>query len=420
MYLSQSKQIERVVESLFPSPGLFLEIGAWDGELISQTAYLERERGWQGVCVDPFPHGFEHRACRVCGKALSADGQPRAFLKVTIDRRDGGDVSYLSGFKESVMPSMHWPLISQFCDYTEIQVETITLAQLYELYDLPDFIEFLSVDIEGSELELFRSMDFDAHRFGLIAFEHNMNKAAQETIGEILAAHGYQLLEAWGYDDLYVFSHKDWLNREYREWTTALQESTVHTFKDHPMVRRMLGNFEWPLPVPNNIDLELLTRIDNIGRTVPSGISGPALRMIHYAQRVMARRPSSIVEIGGGVGQFYATLRALGYTGRYFIFDLEEVKEFQDCYLAEVERQTGLSLPRFRYPASYDFCVSFYALGEFDNETKAWYVENVVRKCPRGLIVWNPHSGASETIPFRCTVTDEDPLQCPGNKQLEW
>ena len=42
MYLSQSKQIERVVESLFPSPGFFLEIGAWSGENISQTAYLER------------------------------------------------------------------------------------------------------------------------------------------------------------------------------------------------------------------------------------------------------------------------------------------------------------------------------------------------------------------------------------------
>ena len=98
MYLSQSKRIEGRVESLFPSPGIFLEIGAWKGEHFSQTAYLERERGWTGVCVDPFPSGFEQRTCRVCPKAVSADGQPRAFLKVTTDRRHGGDVSYLSGF----------------------------------------------------------------------------------------------------------------------------------------------------------------------------------------------------------------------------------------------------------------------------------------------------------------------------------
>jgi len=215
-------------------------------------------------------------------------------------------------------------------------------------------------------------------------------------------------------------NYKSWLDNEYREWIKALQGSTVHNFKDHPMVARMLGEIAWPLPAPSNVDLDLLVRIDNIGRSESSKISGTALRMIHCAQIVLERNPSSIVEIGGGVGQFYATLRALGYEGRYYIFDLEEVKEFQAAYLLEVETQTGLSLPYFQYPASYDFCVSFYALGEFDDDTKAWYIEHVVRKCPHGFVIWNPHSGASDVIDFPCTVIDEYPLLSPGNKQLEW
>jgi hypothetical protein len=215
-------------------------------------------------------------------------------------------------------------------------------------------------------------------------------------------------------------SHRQWLSNEYHQWVEALQASTVHTFKDHPMVARMLGEIDWPLPVPRGIDLELLTRIDNIGRTQPSGISGTALRMIHYALAVLERHPPSIVEIGGGVGQFCATLRALGYAGRYFIFDLPEVKEFQSAYLAEVARQTGLSLPCSRYLPAYEFCVSFYALGEFDDELKAWYVEHVVRRCPHGFVIWNPHSGASDVIDFPCTIADESPRMGPGNKQLEW
>jgi FkbM family methyltransferase len=420
MFLSQSKLIEQRVESLFPTPGFFLEIGAWSGENISQTAYLERERGWTGLCVDPFPRDFEARSCQVCARAISGNGQPRTFLKVRKDRRYGGDVSYFSGFKDSVMRSIHWPVISQYCDYEEIQVETITLDQLYELYRLPSYIDFLSLDIEGAELELLQAMDWNARRFGLIAVEHNMDQLTRRQVGGILTANGYQLFEAWEFDDLYILSHPHWLANEYRQWVAALKASTVHNFKDHPMVRRMLGEINWPEPVPHNIDLELLTRIDNIGRAQQSGISGTALRMIHYAQMVLERNPPSIVEIGGGVGQFYATLRALGYQGRYFIFDLEEVKEFQDRYLAEVERQTGLSLPRFQYPSSYEFCVSFYALGEFDDQTKAWYVEHVVRKCAHGFIVWNPHSGASDVIDFPCKETDESPLLNPGNKQLEW
>jgi hypothetical protein len=418
VFTSQSKRIEGLVKSIFPKPGLFLEIGAWRGEHFSQTAYLERQLGWTGVCVDPFPIDFETRSARVCAKAISADGLPRVFLKVTTDRRHGGDVSYFSGFKDQVMRSIHWPVIDQFCDYEEILVETITFSQLCGLYALPEYIEFLSIDIEGGELEIFQSIDFNSHRFGLIAFEHNLDIVASRAIGEILTAHGYQLLERWYLDDIYIFSHKVWLNNEYKKWMEALKSSTVHNFKDHPMVRRMLGDIKWPGPLPQRIDLELLTRIDNIGRSQVTEISGTALRMIHYAQKVLERDPPSIVEIGGGVGQFYATLRALGYQGEYYIMDLPDVVEFQFLYLAEVERQTGLQL-KLR-PSRFDFCVSFYALGEFDDDTKIWYIENVVTRCPHGLVIWNPHSGASDMINFPCRVTDERPLLRAGNKQLEW
>lgn len=204
MYTSQSKLIEQYVDQLFPSPGTFLEIGCWDGGLLSQTAYLEKERGWTGLCVDPFPVNFENRTCNVCAKAISRDGQPRSFLKVSIDRRCGGDVSYFSGFIESVVDNIHWPVIKQFCDYEETEVETITFAQLCEQYDLPRYIEFLSVDTEGSELEIFQSIDFDAHKFGLIVFEHNMDQATRNRIGEILQANEYDLIESLPLDDIYA------------------------------------------------------------------------------------------------------------------------------------------------------------------------------------------------------------------------
>lgn len=422
MYSSQGS-IESRIDSLFPSPGFFLEIGAWDGELISQTAYLERDRGWTGVCVDPFPVNFDNRSCRVCARAISRDGLPRAFLKVTIDRRYGGNVSYFSGFKEIVEHNLHWPVIKEFCDYEEIEVQTITFARLAEEYSLPSYIEFLSVDVEGSEVEIFESIDFNSYRFGLIAFEHNMDQCARDKIGEILAANGYRLYEAWEYDDLYIFSHKHWLDNEYRKWIAALGESTVHNFKEHPMVKRMLGEIEFHEPVMEGLDLgtlSLLAKIDHIGYldvAHPLTISDTAARMVYYARKVLERNPKSIVEIGGGVGQFYAVLRALGYEGEYYIFDLPEVQAFQRAYLAEVGKQTGLYLPQ---KLNYDFCVSFYALGEFDDQLKDWYIENVIRKCRHGFVIWNPHSGASKEIPFDCKVSPEYPMNHPDCKQLEW
>lgn len=215
--------------------------------------------------------------------------------------------------------------------------------------------------------------------------------------------------------------HKQWLDNEYSQWVKALQESTVDNFGDHPMVRRMLGGVDRGMFIelvplrylPIEVDKALSTII-----TLGGYFSGNVWRMEYYANKVLSQNPTSICEIGGGVGQFYAVLRALGYKGKYFIFDLQEVKEFQRKYLDRVTKLTGLDTS-LEY-TDFDYCVSMYALGEFDDELKNWYIENVVKKCPHGLIVWNPHSGASDKITFDCKTEPEYPLTSPGNKLLTW
>jgi len=203
MHYSQS-HIEPILDLFFPSsPGFFLEIGCWDGEHLSQTAYLEREKGWTGLCVDPFPVHFENRTCRVCTKAISRDGNPRAFLKVSTDRRHDGDVSYLSGFADRIAP-IHKPVIEQFCDWQEIQIETMTLDQLYEDYHLPSHIDFLSIDTEGADLEILESIDFSTHTFGLIMFEHNFEDWIRHSAHEILSRNQYILYQALEIDDIYL------------------------------------------------------------------------------------------------------------------------------------------------------------------------------------------------------------------------
>lgn len=200
--ISSQGNIEQYFDSLFTAPGYFLEIGCWDGEHYSQTAWLERERGWKGLCVDPFPYNFENRNCSLCKKAISIDGLPREFIKVSIDRRHGGDVSYLSGFSDTL--HTYWSMIEEHCEYEVVTVETVTFAKLCEEYNLPEHIEFLSVDTEGSELEVFKGIDFRRYKFGLITFEHNFDWVKRESISTILLDNGYSLYEAWEYDDIWI------------------------------------------------------------------------------------------------------------------------------------------------------------------------------------------------------------------------
>jgi hypothetical protein len=212
--------------------------------------------------------------------------------------------------------------------------------------------------------------------------------------------------------------YKAWLDNEYRLWGEALRDSTVQNFKENPAVERMLGSIDPELYAGLVQVTPLIELIDSIGRN-PGPISGVGLRMLWYAGKVLRLDAPSIVEIGGGAGEFYAILRALGYRGDYMIMDLPDVMKFQRDYLAEVRFQTGLRLPLTRL-TQFNTCVSFYALGEFDDDTKQKYIEQVVTKCEHGFILWNPHSGAGREISFDCRVSDEYPMNHPGCKLLEW
>lgn len=194
--------IEAYIHKFIKSPGFFCEIGAWDSSIISQTIRLEQDYGWTGICVDPFPREFEKRTCKLCSKAISKDGRIRDFIHVTTDKRDNGDVSYFSGFKDSVKANL--PLIEDHCDYTESLIETITIQQLWDQYDLPDYVDFLSIDTEGSELEIFQTIDFSKLSFGLIVFEHNEDAYAKNEIGKILTKSGYVLHDELRVDDIYL------------------------------------------------------------------------------------------------------------------------------------------------------------------------------------------------------------------------
>jgi hypothetical protein len=39
--------------------GTFIEIGGYDGEMFSNTLFLEKERGWTGLLVEANPYTYE-------------------------------------------------------------------------------------------------------------------------------------------------------------------------------------------------------------------------------------------------------------------------------------------------------------------------------------------------------------------------
>jgi len=77
-------------------------------------------------------------------------------------------------------------------------------------YNAPKEIDYLSVDTEGSELDILSAFDFNEYRFNCITIEHNFTEN-REKLKLLLEQNGYKRifehLSKW--DDWYIAESLD-------------------------------------------------------------------------------------------------------------------------------------------------------------------------------------------------------------------
>jgi hypothetical protein len=87
---------------------------------------------------------------------------------------------------------------------TQITVNTISLNDLLEKSNAPLFIDYLSLDTEGTELEILKSVDLNKYTFGIIDVEHNYLEEERKNIREFLTSNGYAFKIDNMWDDQYI------------------------------------------------------------------------------------------------------------------------------------------------------------------------------------------------------------------------
>jgi len=190
-YPSEIGQDKWVLVRMFPevSDGFFLDVGSGHGTIGSNTKALE-ERGWTGICVDPFPTHMEGRTCQMVTEVVShVSGQT---VKFHTHSGLGGIADTLGRWKEEASKS---PVV---------ELTTVTLAEILERAKAPAFIHFLSLDIEGAELDALRGVPLDQYRFGAMAIEHNEEEPKRTDILKFLESHGYRRTHSFRQDDFYA------------------------------------------------------------------------------------------------------------------------------------------------------------------------------------------------------------------------
>ena len=161
------------------SSGFYVDVGAFDGIHLSNSYFFE-QRGWGGVCVEAHPYYFKlcrntransitiHAAC----VATNAHRTVKFFLE---------DLGLLSGLDQDRFADISKRYRNrgmEFPGFDEVQVPALVLTEILEEH-LPNDInvDILSVDVEGSELDVLRGLDLWKFRPRVIICEANTREA---------------------------------------------------------------------------------------------------------------------------------------------------------------------------------------------------------------------------------------------------
>lgn len=203
-FYGQFKQDEYVYNTFFKNKkeGFYIDIGAHDGVSGSNTYFFENI-GWDGVCIEPTPYVFKqlekNRKCEKLNIALNDKVGYMDFMVLS------GYTQMLSGLVENY-DLKHLKRINNemSIEYKGlkgkkeiIKVKTKTFNSL----NIPKEIDFISLDVEGSEYSILKSIDFNEKKIKVITIENNYH---DNRIDQILKNNGFTVNKNLGCDTIYT------------------------------------------------------------------------------------------------------------------------------------------------------------------------------------------------------------------------
>ena len=171
-YTSQAGQ-DKIIKKIFfdgKKNGFFIEIGAYDGISGSNCYHFERFLNWDGIAIEPSIIQFEklkkNRKCKLLNDAISEEVNEVEFMEVT----EG--LTQMSGINNNFFERNINIITKNSASKTKsFKIKTITFDQVISKNSE---IDYLSIDIEGGEMALLNSINFNDYEIKVISVENNI------------------------------------------------------------------------------------------------------------------------------------------------------------------------------------------------------------------------------------------------------
>lgn len=171
---------EKLVQLLNYEEGIFIEVGANDGLLQSNTKRLEQYHNWKGILIEPSPSLFK-KLCSNRPGSLCYQCALGSFEE---------DGSYIYGdFDGNPMSSVNGDRLNR------PKNKKVLVRSLQSILDEAGYthINFFSLDTEGYELKILQGIDFSKTTFDYLLVEIYKNQLTE--LVNFLETQGYELIE---------------------------------------------------------------------------------------------------------------------------------------------------------------------------------------------------------------------------------
>jgi hypothetical protein len=185
---------DSIILDLLGSNGYFIDLAANDALDLTNTLALER-KGWTGLCVEPnsvYWYGLSHRKCTVVGALVA--GTKSEQVKVKFRGVFGGIVGKLDNKLANFKKEPDTPEVTRY---------TAPIREVLNKFQVPKTIDYLSLDVEGSEYEIMKDFPFETYTIRVLTVERPNKK-----LKALLQEKGYLYLAdiaTWGE---YLWCHK--------------------------------------------------------------------------------------------------------------------------------------------------------------------------------------------------------------------
>ena len=176
-----ASEIDLYISRLFSdvkSRKFYVEIGANDGISQSNTKYLELYDGWSGILIEPIPDIYSKLVKNRSASNIFVNSACCSFdypnSSMTFLYANLMSIS-LDGKSDILDRQQHANIglghLNKDESIYKLQVPTITLNSILLTNSAPKRINFFSLDVEGSELEVLEGINYDLFIFDFICVE---------------------------------------------------------------------------------------------------------------------------------------------------------------------------------------------------------------------------------------------------------